>query len=332
MRFGAADTDELYDNCILPVVKDLNFSPVRIDRKNHNDYIDRRILQEIDGAHLAVVDLTYARPSVYYEAGYAEAKGLPVVYTVRADHLSRFAEDTSRVHFDLAMKNIISWEIGKDIDFRTRLRERISLVSRPIVERFRLDHERRDRRIEFGLLSAENREGKLRAAFHDKMLRAGYQELFDLNKFGARYMGKLGRYKHFVFVHAVSRFQISNISDIVRFGLADIRESSKHIQHAIILCENSIGPSAVSSRLSWYQQVAGSKSFFDVLGPTGSGEFAQDRRRRPKITSNQVYARQGKFIRVISFIDSCKSVEDMLEQVDELKSSIKRCSVDCLPG
>ncbi len=39
------------------------------DRLMHNEHIDQKILREIEAAHVVVADLTFARPSVYWEAG-----------------------------------------------------------------------------------------------------------------------------------------------------------------------------------------------------------------------------------------------------------------------
>jgi nucleoside 2-deoxyribosyltransferase len=83
----------------------------RVDRIEHNDDIDDRIIAEIEKADLVITDLTYARPSVYFEAGYAQ-RAIPVVYTVRGDHFRARDADphgNRQVHFDLKMRNIIAW-------------------------------------------------------------------------------------------------------------------------------------------------------------------------------------------------------------------------------
>src|SRR3972149_10398 len=111
MAFGQEDTDEVYKKYISPVVKKCGFMPRRIDRVLHNDYIDRKIIEEINHADICVADLTYARPSVYFEAGYAQ-RGIPILYTCREDHFSN-TKESEKVHFDLRQRNIVKWTSGK---------------------------------------------------------------------------------------------------------------------------------------------------------------------------------------------------------------------------
>jgi hypothetical protein len=88
------------------------------------------MLKESD---IVLADLTYARPSVYYEAGFAE-RFSPVIYTARADHLSRAqSNEQLRVHFDLEMKKIVVWKDLNDKTFSSRLRQRITYLLKPIV-------------------------------------------------------------------------------------------------------------------------------------------------------------------------------------------------------
>jgi hypothetical protein len=75
-------------------------------------------------ADFAVCDLTFARPSVYFEAGFAQ-RAVPVIYTVREDHLTRGQPDDCRVHFDLQMKPLITWLSGDDVTFAVRFEKRL---------------------------------------------------------------------------------------------------------------------------------------------------------------------------------------------------------------
>jgi hypothetical protein len=101
----------------------------------HNEDIDDKIFALLDAADFAIIDLTYSRPSVYYEAGYAYGKGKPVVYIVRSDHFRARDEDPDgllRVHFDLQMKNIVSWSSPNEV-FRNRLNKRLLHVLSPLL-------------------------------------------------------------------------------------------------------------------------------------------------------------------------------------------------------
>lgn len=134
MPFGHDDCDVLYEKKIYPTLKSLNIVPIRVDQREHREDLNVYIIRMLDESDIALVDLTYARPSVYYEAGYAERK-IPVAYTARVDHLNRAqGDDRLRVHFDLEMKKIISWKSAEDISFPTRLRRRIQYLILPLTQ------------------------------------------------------------------------------------------------------------------------------------------------------------------------------------------------------
>lgn len=124
MRFGKEDTDKLYENLILPVLKKLDIKPIIINRQEKNDDLNIQIIDELRACDFAIADLTYARPSVYFEAGFAQ-RAVEVIYTVRADHLERNKPDELRVHFDLQMKNLITWSGINDKEFSKKLSRRI---------------------------------------------------------------------------------------------------------------------------------------------------------------------------------------------------------------
>lgn len=116
MAFGREDTDSLYEDQIFPVLKRNKIKPIIINRRQSNQDLNIQIIEELLTCDLCISDLTYARPSVYYEAGFAE-RFILVIYTVRKDHLSRGQPDELRVHFDLQMKPLITWANPKDPTF-----------------------------------------------------------------------------------------------------------------------------------------------------------------------------------------------------------------------
>ena len=134
MAFGREDCDQLYRKQVKPVLKALQLIPVRVDQRQHKDDLNTFIIRMLNKSQIALVDLTYARPSVYYEAGYAE-RVIPVAYTSRKDHLSRAQpDDRLRVHFDLEMKKIVDWTDPSDRTFPRRLRARLRYLLGPLIE------------------------------------------------------------------------------------------------------------------------------------------------------------------------------------------------------
>jgi nucleoside 2-deoxyribosyltransferase len=156
MAFGRDDTDEWYDTNLQPLLLSLGVKCRRVDRITHNDDIDDRIMHELATADIVVADLTYARPSVYFEAGLAQ-RAVPVIYTARADHLERSAPDTGRIHFDLSMKNIHAWTQPNDQKFAKKFSKAFKLVSAPILAAERATNETKLAELAFSGMSQRDR-------------------------------------------------------------------------------------------------------------------------------------------------------------------------------
>lgn len=124
MAFDHDDTDALYNRQIRPVLRRNGVTPVIINRRHSNDDLNHQIIEQLNACDFAIADLTYARQSVYFEAGYAQ-RAVPVVYTVRSDHLKRGPVEDRRVHFDLQMKPLIRWSGPADPTFPRRLERRL---------------------------------------------------------------------------------------------------------------------------------------------------------------------------------------------------------------
>ena len=139
--FRSAQVDEIYTRAILPSLKKLNIRPLRVDRINHNKKIDLKIIELIQSCDFAIADLTFARPSVYFEAGFIEGLGKSVIYLAREDHFSGKPEDhfgNEKIHFDLITKNIIAWSSVNSV-LEKKLISRIKLIVKPILKRALID-------------------------------------------------------------------------------------------------------------------------------------------------------------------------------------------------
>jgi len=106
--FGYEEIDELYVKQLEPVCTKLGYFPIRVDLKEDSKPITNSILQGIIEAECVIADLTFARPSVYFEVGFAHGLGVPLILTCRRDH-QRGAEANAKVHFDLEQYKISYW-------------------------------------------------------------------------------------------------------------------------------------------------------------------------------------------------------------------------------
>jgi hypothetical protein len=177
MAIGRSDINRLYERQIKPMLQEFGIRPVFMGRLEHNDNLDQRIIREIEACNFAIADLTYARPSIYFEAGFAERK-VPVVYTCRQDHLRPRAGDdfgNYKVHFDLQMRNIVHWSRPEDSTFVGRLKKRIAVVIRPALRDKESESQAADEEREFGSLALNSRLALVHDIFKRALQRVGWR-------------------------------------------------------------------------------------------------------------------------------------------------------------
>lgn len=111
MWFNGTMTDA-YLKGIVPAVAATGYRPIRIDKKEHNNKIDDEIIAEIRRSRFLIADFTCearnVRGGVYYEAGFAQGLGIPVIWTCK---------DTSiaDLHFDTRQYSHIVWRTTSDL-------------------------------------------------------------------------------------------------------------------------------------------------------------------------------------------------------------------------
>jgi hypothetical protein len=115
-----------YESGFKPGIEDSDYYEAqRMDRKEHNEKIDDEIVAEIRRSGLVVADFTGHRGGTYYEAGFAQGLGIPVVWTCRKDHVSD-------LHFDTRQCSHIVWATPDDLRKRLDARIRATVLPRPI--------------------------------------------------------------------------------------------------------------------------------------------------------------------------------------------------------
>ena len=123
--------DVAYTDGFAPAITDAGYRSFRIDKKEHANKIDDEIVAEIRRSRFVVADFTselielagrptpIARGGVYYEAGFAQGLGIPVLWSCRHDLIDH-------VHFDTRQFAHIVWETPEDL--RSKLYNRIAAV------------------------------------------------------------------------------------------------------------------------------------------------------------------------------------------------------------
>ena len=198
--FGKDDVDEIYENAVLSVLKSMEIMPYRVDQIEHNDDIDNKIIELILKCDICISDLTYARPSVYYEAGYFTGLGKSVIFIARKDHFFPKAEDVYgnfKVHFDLQMKNIIPWSSTSRIDtFKRKLLSRLKLVLKPLLQRIEKDHKQENNRLDFSRLSQKDKQLIIETQLSRILKKRSWIES-NLNLSNFAYIRDIYKYKYY---------------------------------------------------------------------------------------------------------------------------------------
>lgn len=126
-----ASMDDVYEDGFAKAIREVGYSPMRIDQKEHINKIDDEIIAEIRRSSFLAADFTcgYAdenkkgvavpRGGVYYEAGFAHGLGIPVIWSCKEDLISE-------VHFDTRQFNHIVWSNPQDL--YEKLKNRIGAV------------------------------------------------------------------------------------------------------------------------------------------------------------------------------------------------------------
>jgi nucleoside 2-deoxyribosyltransferase len=114
-------TDLAYENAIEPAIRAAGYEPIRIDRTQHAGKIDDQIIMEIRRSRFMVADFTGQRQSVYYEAGFAQGRDIPIIWTCKEG-------EEEHLHFDTRQYNHVLWKDGDMQNFQNRLHQRIEAV------------------------------------------------------------------------------------------------------------------------------------------------------------------------------------------------------------
>jgi hypothetical protein len=107
MNYGDVQLDRVYRECFQKAVAKTGFSLRRLDENLQAGLIDDKMRVDIRRAKFLVADLTYGNNGAYWEAGFAEGLGKPVIYTCEK---SVFNDPSRKPHFDTNHHLTVVWE------------------------------------------------------------------------------------------------------------------------------------------------------------------------------------------------------------------------------
>lgn len=95
MKYGDTVLEDIYKNKFKIGVEKTGFKLVRLDETLSAGLIDNQLRVQIRNARFLLADLTYNNLGAYWEAGYAEGLGKPVIYLCEKEFFEEF-----KTHFD----------------------------------------------------------------------------------------------------------------------------------------------------------------------------------------------------------------------------------------
>ena len=106
LKFGDATIDRMVEECARPAVKRTGFDLRILTDQQGAGLIDNQIRAALLSARFVIADLTQGSFGAYWEAGFGEGLGIPVIYTCEKSEWK-----TNKTHFDTNHMATIIWDI-----------------------------------------------------------------------------------------------------------------------------------------------------------------------------------------------------------------------------
>lgn len=117
MQFNDPELDPFVQDVVKPAIKEgIGYDLVDMRDVGRAGVIDNIMCTQIRDSAFVIVDLTHDNPGAYWEAGYAEGLGKPVLYICEE---TKFEE--ARTHFDTNHCTTVTWSRDNADNFRQAL-------------------------------------------------------------------------------------------------------------------------------------------------------------------------------------------------------------------
>jgi hypothetical protein len=116
LKWGDPILDSFLHNVIKPAVTSIGYQLEDMRDSSRAGIIDNLMREKIRDAAFVLVDLTHENSGAYWEGGYAEGLGKPVIYLC-----NRFVFEAGRTHFDTNHCTTIKWDESSPAEFKADL-------------------------------------------------------------------------------------------------------------------------------------------------------------------------------------------------------------------
>jgi nucleoside 2-deoxyribosyltransferase len=105
-QFANVDLDRVYEQCLIPAVRHTGFELRPVTQRA--GLVDAIIEDEIRRCAFVIADLSDDNAGAYWEAGFAEGLGKPVIYICKKMHNGQ----PMHTHFDADHRHTVRWDLG----------------------------------------------------------------------------------------------------------------------------------------------------------------------------------------------------------------------------
>lgn len=120
MEFDNDELDDVYFNHLKPCVEETGFELIILKEKPKAGLIDDRLRTEIRNAEFLLVNLTNDNSGAYWEGGFGEALGKPVIYLCESEYFDKY-----KTHFDTNHHFTVVYDIDNMNEARKELKATI---------------------------------------------------------------------------------------------------------------------------------------------------------------------------------------------------------------
>jgi hypothetical protein len=122
MQFGDNELDKVVDEVFRDAVAQTGFRLQKLTDEQRAGLIDDQLRVQIRRTRILIADLTHANNGAYWEAGFAEGLGIPVIYTCKQ---SVFDNEKTKPHFDTNHYLTVIWNPEKPEEAAEKLKATI---------------------------------------------------------------------------------------------------------------------------------------------------------------------------------------------------------------
>jgi len=123
MQFSNTELNDLFNNHLVKAVKQTGLDLRKLTDIPKDGIIDNHLRVEIRKSCLLIADLSDDNHGAYWEAGYAEGLGKPVIYLCEE---TKFKKEST--HFDTSHLQTIPWKTGNEEECVKKLKDLIRVV------------------------------------------------------------------------------------------------------------------------------------------------------------------------------------------------------------